>query len=51
MRYSYQRQNNTKVIFYAVAAALILGVGVVIVQDIQAPTEHISQKISVNLEK
>lgn len=51
MRYSYQRQSNTKIVFYAVAVALILGVGFVVVQDIQAPTEHISQKISVNLEK
>ena len=51
MRYSYQRQSNPKIIFYAVVLALIFGVGAVIIQDIQAPTEHISQKINVNLEK
>lgn len=51
MRYSYQRQSNTKVIFYAVIAAIVCGVAAVVVQDIQAPTEHISKNIEVNLEK
>ena len=51
MKYSYHKQNNFKVIVYAVILAVVLGVGVVVVQDIQAPTEHISQEINVNLEK
>lgn len=51
MKYSYRKQSNVKVIVYAVVLALVLGIGAVIVQDIQAPTEHISQEISVNLEK
>ena len=51
MRYSYQRQSNAKVIFYAVAVAVILGVVAIVIQDIQAPTEHVSKEISVNVEK
>ncbi|MBR1600668.1 MAG: hypothetical protein IJ677_03735 [Alphaproteobacteria bacterium] len=51
MKYSYQRQSNTKIIFYAISCILILGIAFVVVQDIQAPTEHISKKISINLEK
>ena len=51
MRYSYQRQSNAKVIFYAVAVAVILGIAAVVVLDIQAPTEHISKEIIVKIEK
>ena len=51
MRSSYQRQSNIKVVIYAVAVALILGVAAIVVQDIQAPTEHVSKEISVNIEK
>ena len=51
MRYSYQRQSNTKIIFYAVAVAVILGITAIVVQDIQAPTEHISKEITVNIQK
>jgi hypothetical protein len=51
MRKTYSTTNNSKVIFYAVVLAVILGIGFVVVQDIQVPTEHISQEISVNLEK
>jgi len=51
MRYSYHKQNNLKIIVYAVILAIVLGIGAVVVQDIQAPTEHVSQKINVSLEK
>lgn len=51
MRSSYQRHSNTKAVIYAVVIALILGVAAVVVQDIQAPTEHVSKEISVNIEK
>ena len=45
------RQANSKIAYYAVALAIVLGIGTVILQDIQVPQEHISQKIEVNLEK
>jgi len=51
MRYSYHKQSNVKIIFYAVGLALIFGIGIVIVQDIQVPSEHVSKEISVNIEK
>ena len=51
MRDLYGRRNNGKIVFYAIALAVILGIGLIVVQDIQVPTEHVSQPISVNLEK
>lgn len=51
MKYSYRKQSNVKIIVYAVILAIVLGIGAIIVQDIQAPTEHISQEIIVNIEK
>lgn len=51
MRYSYREQGNTKIIIYTVVIAVVLGIAAVIMQDIQAPTEHISQTVNVNLEK
>ena len=51
MRKSYSATNNSKIIFYAVILAVILGIGFIVVQDIQVPSEHISQKIDVNIEK
>ena len=47
----YNKQNNSKIIIYAVLLALIIGIGAIIVQDIQAPTEHVTQDIEVTLEK
>ena len=51
MRSSYSKQNNSKIIVYAVLFALVIGVGVVAMQDIQAPTEHVSQDVELKLEK
>lgn len=51
MRKTYSTTNNSKVIFYTVVLAVILGIGFVVVQDIKVPTEHISQEIAVKLEK
>lgn len=51
MRNQFKRQNNTKVIIYAVVLVILLAVGAVILQDIQVPSEHITQEISINLEK
>jgi len=51
MKSSYSTSSNKKIVFYAVIAAVILGVGAVMMQDIQPKSEHISQKISVNLNK
>jgi len=51
MRKTYATTNNSKVFFYAVILAIIFGIGFIVVQDIQVPTEHISQEIDVKLEK
>lgn len=51
MRDLYGKHNNSKIVFYAIALAVILGIGLIVVQDIQIPTEHVSQQISINLEK
>ena len=51
MRNQLKRQNSTKIIAYAVAIAVILGLGIFILQDIQVPTEHITQQIELDLEK
>ena len=47
---SYTRQNNTKVILYAIGLAVIFGIITVMLQDIQVPTEHVVQDIKVNVE-
>ena len=49
MRNRYVKQNYAKTIFYAVVLALVLAVIVISLQDIQIPTEHVQQEISVNL--
>lgn len=51
MRNQFKHQSNTKVIIYAVVLLIMLAIGAVILQDIQVPSEHITQEISVNLEK
>ena len=51
MRSQFKRQNNYKVVIYAVIIAVILGIGAVVFQDIDVPTEHMTQDIEVNLEK
>lgn len=50
MRSPYARQSNLKVVLYAICAAVVLGICVVVLQDIKIPTEHVSQKIEVNFE-
>ena len=51
MKSYYTKQNNSKIIVYTVLIALIIGIGVIVAQDIQAPTEHVSQDIELQLEK
>ena len=51
MKNYYSNKNNSKIIIYAVLVALVLGAGLIVVQDIKAPTEHISQNIEVKLDK
>ena len=51
MRNSYSKQNNSRIIVYTVLLALIIGVGVIAVQDIQISAEHVSQDIELKLEK
>lgn len=51
MRYSYRERSNSKVVLYSVILAVVLGVGAIVVQDIQAPMEHVSKEIKVNLDK
>ena len=51
MRNSYSKRNNSRIIVYTVLLALIIGIGVVAMQDIPAPTEHVSQDVELKLEK
>ena len=51
MRSQFKRQTNSKVYVYAVAIALLLGVGAVVMQEIKVPTEHVVQVIEVDLDK
>lgn len=51
MRRQSFNQGNSKIFFYALAIACILGVCLVIVQDINIPTEHVSKDVKVSLEK
>ena len=51
MRSQFKRQNNSKVFVYAVIIAIILGIGAIVMQDIKVPTEHITKKIEVSLDK
>ncbi|MBP5215564.1 MAG: hypothetical protein J6039_03295 [Alphaproteobacteria bacterium] len=51
MRSSFAKQNNTKIILWAIILAVICAAGFIVVQEIEVPTEHISQPISVNSEK
>ena len=49
-RSPFARQSNSKPIYYVIGIALLLGICVVILQDFQAPQEHISQEIEINLD-
>lgn len=51
MKNYYSKQNNSKIIIYAIVLALVIGAGLIVVQDIQAPTEHVSQDVEVKLDK
>lgn len=51
MRSSFAKQNNTKVVLYAVLLAVVCIIGYIVVQDIEVPTKHTVQEISVSLEK
>lgn len=44
-------QKNSKVFIYALAIAFVLGVCLIVVQDIKVPSEHVSQSIEVVLDK
>ena len=47
---SYNQGNSLKIVFYAVGLVVILGITFLMFHDIQVPTEHVAQEISVNLE-
>lgn len=51
MRSSYSERKNYKVIIYVILLALIVGIGVVVLQDIKVPSDHISQEVPVKVEK
>ncbi|MBQ7633235.1 MAG: hypothetical protein IJS88_03895 [Alphaproteobacteria bacterium] len=51
MKSYYNKSNNSRIIAYTVLIALVLGIGFVVIQDIQAPTEHILQEVTVSLDK
>lgn len=51
MRSYYTKSNSPRIVLYAVIIAILAGVGFVALQDITIPTEHVSQKVEVDLKK
>ena len=51
MKRQFGKESNKKIYLYAAMIALIGGITAVVLQDIQAPVEHITQDVAVNLEK
>ena len=49
--YYSNKSGNSKIIIYAVLAAIFIGICFVVVQDITLPTEHISQTVEVDSKK
>lgn len=51
MRRQSLNKSDSKIVFYAIGLVVILGIILVVVQDIKVPTEHVSQEIKVTLDK
>lgn len=51
MKSYYSKSNNSKIVIYAVIAAICLGIAFVVMQDITIPTVHVSQEVEANLKK
>lgn len=51
MRNAYTKRSNARVIGYAVVLALFAAVLVIVVQDIDIPTEKVSHAVAVNIEE
>ena len=47
---TYNQSGSLRIIFYALGLIILAGIGFLMVHDIQVPTEHTTQEISVNLE-
>ncbi|MCI7486398.1 MAG: hypothetical protein MSB80_02795 [Alphaproteobacteria bacterium] len=47
---AYNQGGNLRIVFYALGLVILAGVGFLMVHDIQVPTEHTTQEISINLE-
>lgn len=43
--------SNSKIFVYALGIAFIIGICLIVVQDIKVPVTHVSNEIAVNLEK
>lgn len=50
MRNSYTRPHKNKTFFYAFLIAVILGISVISIQDIDITTQHTTKVIDLNLE-
>lgn len=48
---AYAQGGTLKIALYALGLVLLVTIGFLMVHDIQVPTEHVSQEISVNLDK
>ena len=51
MRRLSSKQNKSSVIFYAIVLTVILGGVFIITQEINIPTNKVSQEIQLNIEK
>lgn len=51
MKKYYKRQGDSKIIVYAVILAVILGIGAIVVQDVQIPAQHVVKEVKVNIDQ
>lgn len=49
MKKYYKRQNDSKIVLYAIVLAIVFGIGAIVVQDVQIPTEHVTKEIQVKI--
>ena len=47
---TYGQSGSLRSIFYALGFMILIGIGFLMVHDIQVPTEHITQDVSVNID-
>ena len=47
---AYGQSGSLRIVFYALGFIILIGIGFLMVHDIQVPTEHVTQEVSVNID-